>query len=139
MKKYQAGEELEALFLSNGLVCTSNEEELLRGKKTFKIKPASRKFIRFDHINTVVCNSTEQLEDFISLEEDDLRAILVFLKLDKSHLAEFGFTDTFDSSKVKARVKIMKKGLERFNKKGIQVERQAKLKVILDTWNSVKV
>ncbi len=137
MKKYQASEDLETIFLSNGLICTSNEEELDRGKKTFKLNPTSRKFIRLDHLTITAGNSTAQLEDFIYLEEDDLRAIILFLKLDKYHLSELGFANTFESSKVKERIRVIRKGLERFERKGVQVERQTKLRVIMDTWNSV--
>lgn len=139
MKKYQAGKELEALLLSNGLMCTSNEEELSRGKKTFKVNNNSKKYVRFDHIHTMVCMHVQQLEDFINMDEDDFRAVILFLKLDSAHLEELGIVDSFNSEKVKSRMEILKTGLEKIKKEGGQSKRQAKLSAILYQWNSIVV
>lgn len=139
MKTFEANQELEDVFMSHGFVETTRDTDKRKGKKTFKLSKQSNKEIYFNYINVRVTIGTKFRDEKITLNEEDLKLILLLFKLKGNDLYEILGEGVSNFEKVAERLVWIKKELKDLKEFNFQHSRQVKIQRILDCYENLAI
>lgn len=139
MKTFEANQELENVFISHGFIETTTDTDKGKGKKTFKLSKQSNKKIDFNYVNVRVTLGTYFLDEKITLNEEDLKLILLLFKLKGNDLNEIlgdGISNFEKAAERLVRIRKELKDLKEFN---FRHSRQVKIQRILDSYDNLVI
>lgn len=139
MKTFEANQELENVFISHGFVETTTDTDKRKGKKTFKLSKQSNKEIYFNYINVRVTIGTKFRDEKITLNEEDLKLILLLFKLKGNDLYEILGEGISNFEKVAERLVWIKKELKDLKGFNFRHSRQVKIQRILDCYDNLVI
>lgn len=139
MKNYQANEELTNILLSNGFQDLSSKEFKLKGKKSFKISKTSRKEIRFNYINIEVIDPYSIMTSRITIDENELKALLFYFKLKSQQFKTFAYDGIFDFDKIIGQINNKREQLVTLEKFKAQQSTLNKLKRLFEIYDSITI
>ncbi len=130
MKIYQANNELAVVLNNQDFIETTNEEEKMRGKRSFRLSKHARKKIHFDHINIVIHNGIIS-GDKIKITERELKLMLLYFKLAPADFNEVFYSKKFGYEDTEKRLNSLERDLKYLEEFKIHKPRQNKIKRIL--------
>jgi hypothetical protein len=82
MTEYTADTDLINILCQNGFIETTPLLNAAKGKREFRLKKTSPRYIYFDYINIRVHDRTYQ-DEKVSLSGDDVKAMIFYFKCDR--------------------------------------------------------
>lgn len=141
MKTYEANEELIEILKKNNFIEISSGEN--KGKKSFKLTERDKKVICFDYINIRIFYQSAGQEHRMSMNESELKMLLLYFKLSAPDWKELNGDLTFNFNSSTRRFKNLKEELEDLKEdlKSSKVlnRRIAKLERILEVHNQLSL
>lgn len=139
MKHYNANDELIEILKKHSFVETSDKQDVIKGKKRFKLSKSSRKEIEFDYLTIRVLNGFHGQDEKPNLSEEELKLLLLYFKLKATDLDEIISNGNFNFKKACETFIHIKYELEKLIEFDTHKWRREKLKRILDTYNSIEL
>lgn len=139
MKEFQANAELEEVLLKNGFNETSHESDKIKGKKRFKLTQRARKEIYFDYVNIHIQSTHSRHDSRISLNEKELRLMLLFFKLATKDIEEVIYDGSYKIDEAAERYKALQEELELHTKYALRRGRKKVIERIINTYNSITI
>ena len=139
MKEFQANAELEEVLLKNGFNETSHESDRIKGKKRFKLTQRGRKEIYFDYVNIHIQSTHSRHDSRITLNEKELRLMLLFFKLGTKDIEEVIFDGCYKIDEAAARYQALQEELDFHTKYTMRRGRKKVIERIINTYNSITI
>ncbi len=139
MKVYRANEELANILVDHGFIDTTSEKNKRKGKRSFKLSKNARKEIYFDYINIRIEDSIHEMDSCLEMNENDLKILLLFFKLNSADRKELTSTGTFKFKKIMDSLSSITKELEDLKRFDLHRARQTKLERIIDSYKSINI
>jgi hypothetical protein len=139
MKTYKANDELIEILKKNNFIETSSEIDIRKGKKRFKLSKNAKKLIHFDYINMVIYNGIHGQESKLGMNEDELKILMLYFKLNSFDLKEITRDLPFKFNFAIKQFNNLKEELEDLKTRNVRKPRITKLERIIQTYNETKV
>ena len=139
MKKYKANEDLIEILKKNDFIETSSEIDIKKGKKTFKLSKYAKKTIHFDYINIVIYDGIHGQENRHSINESELKILMLYFKLNATDLKEITKDLPFRYKFAIDVFEYLKEELSDLKRLNLRKPRIGKLERIIELHNQVKL
>lgn len=134
---YYPNEKIIEEIKKHGFIETSRQENLMRGKRSFKLSINSRKEIRLDHSTIRIINGSHIYDNTCNLSESDFKSILLYFKLPSFLLLEICPQRKFKFNRVQEKLKSLKDELNGLKQCGALLERTTKLDKLFSIYNNL--
>jgi hypothetical protein len=139
MKIYEANDELATILLNHGFIETTSQRDRLKGKKSFKTSPNSRKEIYFNYIHIQIEDSCHLMDDCYKMTEKELKLLLLYFRLTTPDRKEITDLGVFKFKRIDERFTLIVDELKDLKESKIHPSRQKRLEHIIEIYNSIKI
>lgn len=133
---FKANDELAEILENFGFIEVTSDRDKIKGKKLFKFPQRRSKFIYFDYINIRILNRSVYEESIIEMNEEQLKAVLLFFLLTPKDFKEISEDGRFSFKSVKSGLRFIQ---ERISNPRIRTPKKEKLKRIMDVYSSIEL
>lgn len=133
---FKANDELTEILKNFGFIEVTSERDKIKDKKLFKFPQRRNKFIYYDYINIRILNNSVYEESIIEMNEEQLRAVLLFFSLPPKDFKEISEDGRFSFKSVKSGLGFIQ---EKISNQRIRLPKKKKLKRIMDIYSSIEL